>query len=123
MSLGTGESDRPDGAPAGRRWRPPPMPTLFSRSSSGGVRMFAALVWLAFIVFPLIDAIGKRGPVVRHGLAIGGAAVFVAAYVSMVMTWRGRLIRSVVPRSEDGTSAAGRADGVGAAGACAGAAG
>jgi two-component system sensor histidine kinase DesK len=90
MSLGTGESDRPDGAPAGRRWRPPPMPTLFSRSSSSGVRIFAALVWLAFIVFPLIDAIGKRGLVVRHGLAIGGAAVFVAAYVSMVMTWRGR---------------------------------
>jgi two-component system, NarL family, sensor histidine kinase DesK len=52
--------------------------------------MFAALIWLAFIVFPLIDAIGKHEPLLRHGLIIGGAALFVAAYVSMVMTWRGQ---------------------------------
>ncbi|HET6870599.1 MAG TPA: histidine kinase [Solirubrobacteraceae bacterium] len=51
--------------------------------------MGAALIWLAFIVFPLLDAIGKHEPVVRHGLIIGGAALFVAAYASMVLTWRG----------------------------------
>jgi two-component system, NarL family, sensor histidine kinase DesK len=90
MSLGRDEGDRPDreAGPAGGRFRWPLSSSLFYRRSPGGVRLFAALIWLAFIVFPLIDAIGKRGPVVRHGLIIGGAALFVAAYVSMVMTWR-----------------------------------
>jgi two-component system sensor histidine kinase DesK len=46
------------------------------------------VVWLGFIVFPLIDAVGKREPLLRHGLVIGGAALFVAAYVGMVMAWR-----------------------------------
>jgi len=60
--------------------------------------LFAALVWLGFIVFPLIDAIGKRGPVVRHALIIAGAALFVAAYVGLVMTWRGyRRARLTLP--------------------------
>jgi two-component system sensor histidine kinase DesK len=45
----------------------------------------AALIWLAFIVFPLIDAVTNRGPVVGHVLAIVGAAVFVAAYVWLVL--------------------------------------
>jgi hypothetical protein len=38
----------------------------------------AALIWLAFIVFPLIDAVTNEGPVVGHVLAIVGAALFVA---------------------------------------------
>ncbi len=80
--------DRPDDAPAGRRFGPLLTGTLFYRRSRGGVRMFAALVWLGFIVFPLINAIGKHQPLVRHGLVIGGAALFVAAYVGMVMAWR-----------------------------------
>jgi two-component system sensor histidine kinase DesK len=88
MSLGSDECDRPDTGPAGRRFGGLLSGSLFYRSSPGGIRLFAALIWLGFIVFPLIDAIGERGPVVRHGLIIGGAALFVAAYVSMVMTWR-----------------------------------
>ena len=76
----------PEAGPAGGRFRGPLTSSLFYRRGSGGVRLFAALIWLAFIVFPLIDAIGTHGPVVRHGLIIGGAALFVAAYVSMVMT-------------------------------------
>ncbi len=89
MSLASSdECDRPDESPAGRRWGPFLTSSLFFRRSPGGVRTGAALIWLAFIVFPLVDAIGKHEPVVRHGLVIGGAALFVAAYVSMVMTWR-----------------------------------
>jgi two-component system sensor histidine kinase DesK len=90
MSFAADECDRPDSecSPAGGRWRGPLSSSLFYRRSPGGVRLFAALIWLGFIVFPLIDAVGKRGPVVRHGLIIGGAALFVAAYVSVVMTWR-----------------------------------
>jgi two-component system sensor histidine kinase DesK len=44
----------------------------------------AALVWLAFIVFPLIDAVTNRGPALGHLLAIGGTALFVVAYVWLV---------------------------------------
>jgi two-component system, NarL family, sensor histidine kinase DesK len=90
MSFGSDARDRPDSeaSPAGGRFRGLLSSSLFYRRSPGGIRLFAALIWLGFIVFPLIDAIGKHGPVVRHGLIIGGAALFVAAYVSMVMTWR-----------------------------------
>jgi two-component system sensor histidine kinase DesK len=45
----------------------------------------AALIWLAFIVFPLIAAITNKGPVVGHVLAIAGAALFVAGYVWLVL--------------------------------------
>jgi two-component system sensor histidine kinase DesK len=45
----------------------------------------AALIWLAFIVFPLIDAVTNKGPVVGHVLAIAGAALFVAGYVWLVL--------------------------------------
>ena len=90
MSFGVDECDRPDSecSPAGGRWRGLLSSSLFYRRSPGGIRLFAALIWLGFIVFPLFNAVGKRGPVVRHGVIIGGAALFVAAYVSMVMTWR-----------------------------------
>jgi two-component system sensor histidine kinase DesK len=89
VNFGSDVNDRPDAGPAGRRFRRSLIGTMFYHRSPGGVRMFAALIWLAFIVFPLIDAIGKHEPFVRHGLVIGGAALFVATYVSMVMTWRG----------------------------------
>jgi two-component system sensor histidine kinase DesK len=88
VRTGLHDCDRPEKGPAGRRFGGLLTGSLFYRRSPGGIRLFAALIWLAFIVFPLIDAIGKRGPIVRHGLIIGGAAVFVGAYVSVVMTWR-----------------------------------
>jgi two-component system, NarL family, sensor histidine kinase DesK len=48
-------------------------------------RFGAAVVWLAFIVFPLIDAIQNRGPEATHLAAIAGTAVFVAIYVWLVL--------------------------------------
>jgi two-component system sensor histidine kinase DesK len=48
-------------------------------------RVGAAVVWLAFIVFPLIDAVENRGPEAMHLAAIAGAAVFVAIYVWLVL--------------------------------------
>ena len=90
MSAGADEFGRPDERPAGRRWQPLLFGSAFYRRAPGGARMSAALIWLAFIIFPLVDAIAKREPLVKHGLVIGGAALFVAAYVGMVMTWRGR---------------------------------
>ncbi|HEY4829366.1 MAG TPA: histidine kinase [Solirubrobacteraceae bacterium] len=52
------------------------------------VRSTAALVWIAFIVFPLANAVGKHGTTLQQGLIIAGAAAFVAAYAAMVLTWR-----------------------------------
>lgn len=55
-----------------------------------GPRGAAMLVWLAFIVFPVVDAIGNHESLVGHLLAIAGAVVFVGAYAVMVLSWRGR---------------------------------
>lgn len=60
----------------------------FLGRSRRGVRTASALVWLLFIVFPLANAVAKHGPIVGHALTIAGAAVFVASYVAVVMTWR-----------------------------------
>ncbi len=51
----------------------------------GRSRGAAALVWLAFIVFPLVDAISSHGPTLGHLLTIAGAGVFVAGYVWLVV--------------------------------------
>ena len=97
MSFSSDACDRPGEAPAGRRFRTLLSGSLFYRRSPSGIRAFAALVWLGFIVFPLINAIGKHEPVVQHGFVIGGAALFVAAYVGMVMAWRGGENRTRLP--------------------------
>lgn len=48
-------------------------------------RTLPALVWLAFILFPLADAIGHSGSVLEHILAIAAAAAFCSAYVGIVV--------------------------------------
>jgi two-component system sensor histidine kinase DesK len=50
----------------------------------------AASIWLAFILFPLADAIAGGGSTLGHALTIAAAAVFVAAYVTLVASWRHR---------------------------------
>ena len=59
------------------------------RRNPNGVRAVAAIVWLAFIVFPLGDAIGKSGTPLERVLVIAGALVFVSCYVILVLHWRG----------------------------------
>ena len=56
------------------------------RHRRGRVGYVAALVWLAFIVFPLVNAVLSTDPVVAHGLIIAGTAVFVADYTWVVFT-------------------------------------
>jgi two-component system, NarL family, sensor histidine kinase DesK len=72
-------------------------PSWFSYGSPGGwlrggpggrSRAFPALVWLGFIIFPLVNAIASSEPVVQHVLIILGAATFIAAYVGLILTWR-----------------------------------
>ena len=97
MSVGVDERGRPDERPAGQRWGPLLFGSAYYRRAPGGARLGAVLIWLAFIIFPLVDAIGKREPAVKHGLVIGAAALFVAAYIGMVITWRaGRQTRLTI---------------------------
>jgi len=87
MSVGVlNSSDRSDEGSVGRRLLVPG--ALFLRSSPRGARGVGAVIWLVFIVFPLANAIGKDAPLFEHGLVIGGAVLFVAAYMAMVMTCR-----------------------------------
>ena len=51
---------------------------------------FAASIWIAFILFPLADAFASHGSTVGRALTIAAAAVFVAAYVTLVVSWRRR---------------------------------
>jgi two-component system sensor histidine kinase DesK len=64
--------------------------SLLNDSHPNAARIVAGCVWLLFIVFPLVNAIGKHEPALDHALVIAGAAVFVAAYVALVLHWRGR---------------------------------
>jgi two-component system, NarL family, sensor histidine kinase DesK len=62
---------------------------------AAGMRTSIALIWLAFIVFPLINAVTNNGSSVRHVLTFAGAAVFVAAYLALVLIWRQSLSRRI----------------------------
>src|SRR6516164_8952779 len=62
---------------------------LFAHSSTrSAVGYGGAFVWLALIVFPLLNAIARHGPFLRHLLPIAGSAVFVAAYAGLIVSWR-----------------------------------
>lgn len=64
--------------------------TLLDRRSDGRLGPAGALVWLVFIVFPLLNAIANGGSARRHTLVIVGAAAFATAYMSLVLSWRQR---------------------------------
>jgi two-component system sensor histidine kinase DesK len=58
------------------------------RSPRGIAQTTGAFVWLAFILFPAVNAFARHGTALRHGLTIAGAAVFVAVYIALVLLWR-----------------------------------
>jgi hypothetical protein len=53
----------------------------------GKSRIVGLLIWLVFILVPVVDAITNDGPPTEHLLAIAGAALFSATYVWLVMIW------------------------------------
>jgi two-component system sensor histidine kinase DesK len=53
----------------------------------GRARILGLMVWILFIVVPVIDAIANTGSAREHVLAIAGAVVFSAVYVVLVITW------------------------------------
>ncbi len=68
------------------------MVTMFGRRMSPRRRtdigIGAGLIWLAFIIFPLVDAVANSGPALGHVLAIVGAAVFAGVYAWLIFQWR-----------------------------------
>jgi two-component system, NarL family, sensor histidine kinase DesK len=48
--------------------------------------VLAGLVWLGFIVVPIVDAITNRGSTSEHWLAILAAVAFTGGYVGLVLT-------------------------------------
>ena len=73
---------QPDFKPAGFGW------ALRDGRPRGASSNAAALIWLGFIVFPLVNALGRHDPILGRAAVVAGAAAFVATYVWMVLTWR-----------------------------------
>jgi two-component system sensor histidine kinase DesK len=61
----------------------------FQGGRFGGPRLLGGSIWLLFIVFPLLDAIGSADKP-HHGLAIAGTVVFVLSYLWLVLSVRFR---------------------------------
>jgi two-component system, NarL family, sensor histidine kinase DesK len=65
-------------------------PTFLRGNTHGRVRAFPALIWLGFILFPLVDAVTTHASPVAKALTIVGALAFVASYLGLVLMWRQR---------------------------------
>jgi two-component system sensor histidine kinase DesK len=48
------------------------------------------VLWLIFVVIPIISAVSRRGPALERGLVIAGAVAFVTTYMVLVVNWRRR---------------------------------
>ena len=59
---------------------------LFRRRDPAGY--IVILVWLGFLVFPIINAVSHRQPAPGHAAAIAAATTFVASYFAVVVGWR-----------------------------------
>jgi two-component system sensor histidine kinase DesK len=82
----SGSTDGPD-RPDAVRARTPGI-GAWLRGAPGRPRGLPALIWLGFIVFPLVDAVETSEPTVAHVLTILAALAFVAAYIGLILTWR-----------------------------------
>ena len=73
---------------------PLPVRTLADRRLLGAHRrwgpfgLVAPLVWVIFLVFPLANAIGHDGPPLARSLSIAAAALFVLAFIGLVVAFR-----------------------------------
>jgi two-component system sensor histidine kinase DesK len=67
--------------------RPPPEDPWHAGRPLSRSRAMISLVWLGFIVAPLVDAVGHGGHGIGYALTIAAAAVFAACYVWLVFIW------------------------------------
>jgi two-component system sensor histidine kinase DesK len=59
--------------------------------------MAGAFVWLAFILFPAINAFARHGTAIHHALTIAGAVAFVLIYIALILIWRQRYADRTLP--------------------------
>jgi two-component system sensor histidine kinase DesK len=64
-----------------------PYERQFRVQRSGQTRWALFVVWIAFVVFPPVNAIASTDNGIRYWLAIAGALVFSALYVWLVLIW------------------------------------
>ena len=67
------------------------------RRPRGIAQTSGAFVWLAFILFPAVNAFAKHGTAVHHALTIAGAIGFVAIYIALILIWRERYADRALP--------------------------
>jgi two-component system sensor histidine kinase DesK len=63
----------------------------------GFARYTGAFIWLAFIVFPAVNAFAKHGSALHHTLTIAGAVAFIAIYIALILLWRQRAADRLLP--------------------------
>jgi two-component system sensor histidine kinase DesK len=72
---------------SGRSARPAPEDPWFHGRPLNRSRAAASLVWLGFIVAPMVDAVGHGGHGVGYALTIAAAVAFAVLYVWLVFAW------------------------------------
>lgn len=97
-----GEDHRPLGAgviadSTGRQGLMAPRGLWFRGGPRGTAQTTGAFVWLAFILFPAINAFAKHQTALHHALTIAGAVVFVVTYIALVSIWRWRYADRALP--------------------------
>ncbi|MBV9683139.1 MAG: hypothetical protein JO046_15235 [Solirubrobacterales bacterium] len=81
----------------GRQGPMSPRGLWFRGGPRGTAQTTGAFVWLAFILFPAVNAFAKRGTALHHALTIAGALVFVVTYIALVSIWRWRYADRALP--------------------------
>jgi len=69
----------------------------FGARPLGVARTTGAFVWLAFILFPAVNAVARHGSDLGHVLTVAGAVAFVGIYIALILTWRHRHADRILP--------------------------
>jgi len=71
----------------GRRARLPYDPKVLRSQRSRQTRVATLIVWMAFVVFPPVNAVTSSNNGLRYWLAVAGTVLFSALYVWLVLIW------------------------------------
>jgi two-component system sensor histidine kinase DesK len=97
MAGGEGVSSQPAEGAGGREDSRAPVRGLwFDGRPRGFARTTGAFVWLAFIIFPAVNAFAKHGTALDRALTIAGAVAFVVVYIALILLWRARHLDRVL---------------------------